>query len=1517
MPFPNENLTPGFNYVDEYSRTWVYTDKGVWNIVSPEADIDWVISNEAPSNPIPGITYWYNPDTKLLQLYFSDGSVFYWRVLDSAPVISISPPNPAYHGMLWVNPNTDEVALYVEYNNAGFWRIISSQEREDAKLVLEQVLPLSWKYSIDRKSFELLEDSIESYRWRDINPIKVLRGTKNDDSLDTETVDNLKVNGSYVIYKKDVTASPRVLERPVITALLTNNRVRVATDLSYDISELDEVYLSRTSFDIQEDGTAIVRNGDLFFSRPLDALEHWVNGVVVIRRTASGQGQFDVRYRVNGTIPYTKADLIEVLPVDEFWRDEFYEIQSTGIQDIRVEYISSNDVIDKIDHLVLYCKPISESVLRVEKPYNKTPSNGEVNVSSTPTLTGSTYHSLYAIAQGGAEFQVARDENFSDLVINTSTAYLASWVKVSGQSDDFSGGISLDEKQFILAGSGGTIKITDDGGSTFTSGVFGVSTQINGIAWNRAIGGSSKLIAVGESGMIRTSTNNGSTWSSVSPAGGYSSAFNSCTFLGSYALVAGANGEVQRSTNGGVIFAKMTIANSYTGTINCIRMTSNGRAIFVGNAGEIQTSSDFGENWTKRSQANAYSGNFYTCCISDDGYAIVAGANGEIQISSDFGSTWTKVSPDNSYSGTFYGSDIHDSVAILVGETGEIQSSYNKGTTWVKRPVAAAETGTFKVAVLDKNNYSLIAGTGGILQKTFRLEGQVGESYTVPEGSDLLVTNSVYWWRLRYSDAAGFWSEWSNRTAFATALTFNYVNQPQNLAPANGSINISITPLLQSSVFSYLGASDTHSKSIWQISDSEDFSNLVYDSGEISDLVTHTVPSTANLQPSTKYYWKVMHKGTSGRLSPWSVATSFTAQGIPNTPTITSPANNATSVDQKPTITSSAFSSPVPSEVHSKSQWQVSTSSNFTSTVYDSGESNSKTSITLSSDLSLNTVYYVRVRHKGLNTGWSSWSLGNKFTTRNVASAPTIVSPTNGTSFYINESLTITGSAFSSSGETHNGSQLQVSKTNNFTNIQYDTGTISATTSFTVASNTLNSTGSYYVRIRYRGTSGLWSDWSGSITLQALAVANTPSIVSPTNGQTIGLPANIQVSEFNSSVSGDTWQSTKIQVSTNNTFNAIVYESGETQTNEFTVSLVNSTTYYVRAYQKGSITGQTSWSSTISFTTSIPSGSQLFTSNGTFTVPAGLTSIGAMAVGSGADATNSAGGGGGGLSYNDSIPVVGGQVLTITIEGAGSNKATILSRSGTTLLKAAAANGSVGGSSSSGLGTVRNQGGNGGSYRATNYGGGGGASGRFTTNGGAGSGWTTSEQQNWVPKTISWGSTVNNGSYTSSDWAILQSAYPLPYSGYFPPSGWMSYASYSPTYPFTSGSSSPIVWEGVISSDFDGQKGQCWFYASTKLNGKVHPTYPSTMTGYDLTVTGYYKKQVKSGGYYETVTVYSSTSPTGSSGQGRGGTAGNKGEGINLTTNKSNSAGNYGAGGGWSSSGSNKTGQSGALLLYW
>ena len=161
-----------------------------------------------------------------------------------------------------------------------------------------------------------------------------------------------------------------------------------------------------------------------------------------------------------------------------------------------------------------------------------------------------------------------------------------------------------------------------------------------------------------------------------------------------------------------------------------------------------------------------------------------------------------------------------------------------------------------------------------------------------------------------------------------------------------------------------------------------------------------------------------------------------------------------------------------------------------------------------------------------------------------------------------------------------------------------------------------------------------------------------------------------------------------------------------------------------------------------------PVGQEVFTSNGTFTVPAGVTQVSAVVIGGGGGGGNNAGsffaqntgagGGAGGLSYG-TFSVTPGETLTVNVGsggGAGSSGgSSSIVRSSTTLLQGSgggsggtnSSNGSGGGSS----GTERDGGGDGGAggdgstglfTTSPDGGGAGGGAGGYSGNGGAGGG---------------------------------------------------------------------------------------------------------------------------------------------------------------------------------------------------
>ena len=175
-----------------------------------------------------------------------------------------------------------------------------------------------------------------------------------------------------------------------------------------------------------------------------------------------------------------------------------------------------------------------------------------------------------------------------------------------------------------------------------------------------------------------------------------------------------------------------------------------------------------------------------------------------------------------------------------------------------------------------------------------------------------------------------------------------------------------------------------------------------------------------------------------------------------------------------------------------------------------------------------------------------------------------------------------------------------------------------------------------------------------------------------------------------------------------------------------------------------------------------PVGQQQYTSNGTFTwtAPAGVTSVCAVCIGAGGEASNEAmGGGGGGLGWKNNIPVIPGQSYTVVVSATADTY--FISA---TTVKGGAANGGTGGTF---VGDGGGNGGSGGSTAASAYvpyysyiilpGGGGGAGG-YTGNGGNGATATYDTYGNRPGSIGAGGTKGGNSGYTTTDATTMRGA---------------------------------------------------------------------------------------------------------------------------------------------------------------
>jgi len=177
-------------------------------------------------------------------------------------------------------------------------------------------------------------------------------------------------------------------------------------------------------------------------------------------------------------------------------------------------------------------------------------------------------------------------------------------------------------------------------------------------------------------------------------------------------------------------------------------------------------------------------------------------------------------------------------------------------------------------------------------------------SISVPYGK--LTTSNLYWWRVRYQDNHGAWTDWSAETSFTTTGAPNQQpNQPGNAAPAGGATGVSLTPIMEASAFSDPDDGDSHAASQWQIDDDPwDFSSPAFDSGtDTTNLTSISVPS-GKLTYSALYYWRVRYQDSHGAWSAWSEEAHFNTMSAstdstpPTTPSVADDGVTTTSTSE-------------------------------------------------------------------------------------------------------------------------------------------------------------------------------------------------------------------------------------------------------------------------------------------------------------------------------------------------------------------------------------------------------------------------------------------------------------------------------------------------------------------------------------------------------------------------------------------------------------------------------------------
>lgn len=198
--------------------------------------------------------------------------------------------------------------------------------------------------------------------------------------------------------------------------------------------------------------------------------------------------------------------------------------------------------------------------------------------------------------------------------------------------------------------------------------------------------------------------------------------------------------------------------------------------------------------------------------------------------------------------------------------------------------------------------------------------------------------------------------------------------------------------------------------------------------------------------------------------------------------------------------------------------------------------------------------------------------------------------------------------------------------------------------------------GSY---LRYDGTKWVPVDENiGSIKVL------TPGITNPIIGATLELSLFSASTTVFQSVGNDIHESTDWQISTDISFNNIIFESLNDATNKESINLSNiglspDTQYYIRVKHNGLYDNDENWSAIVNFKLFVD-GEQIYTTPGTYSweCPSGVTNVSVVCIGGGGSGwlqdSYAGGGGGGGLGWKNNITVIPGNLYTVVVGTGGS-----------------------------------------------------------------------------------------------------------------------------------------------------------------------------------------------------------------------------------------------------------------------
>lgn len=615
-------------------------------------------------------------------------------------------------------------------------------------------------------------------------------------------------------------------------------------------------------------------------------------------------------------------------------------------------------------------------------------------------------------------------------------------------------------------------------------------------------------IAVGANGAIYEGAN----WTQVTS--GVTSTLYSIVWTGSLWVAVGAEGTILTSSSSQGISGWTQRTSGTSARLRHVAWTGTA-LVAVGDSGTVLTSAD-GVNWIKSSAGTATLNDvFWT------GNRLVAVGTGGTILTAD-----SIAIPPPSAPTLFYPRDGTQSVS-----TGG-NATYN----WYQ--VSATVTYQIQVATDSLFTTGIIVSDSGIAKGA----GTYG-SYPM----NALPADSRYYWRVRARTTTSV-SPWSATAAFTTIP-----NAPSLLSPASDATQVSLNPTL-----------------IWEAVPGAQ-SYRVQISG-LDTTLTATQLVVGPLKDDTKFTWSVNVTTLVGGTSPSASSAFTTTQVIPDAPTLTSPANNATDI---------ALYAKVGWGTNSRARgWrlQVADNSAFTNPVIDDssfGFSDHNRALT---GVTSSTLYYWRVNARN-TAGTSAWSAVRSFTTVPPvpATAPVLLYPATGATGIVRATQATWDSIPGATSY-----RFEVSASSGFSsNLTSDSAATLARAVGLVVANTL-----YYWRVRAinPGGTGPYSAVRTFTTGAVITAPVAPLLVSPTSKAVdVPLTPTLKWKEASSATSY------RVHLSNDSAFATLISDATLLDTVFTPPALVPNTVYYWRVNGKN-VDGTGAFSDVRKFTTVPASG---------------------------------------------------------------------------------------------------------------------------------------------------------------------------------------------------------------------------------------------------------------------------------------------------------------------------------------